>query len=766
MVVVVGALLASVGPILAQSPPSVGSTASFAVLGGTSVTNSGSTFIAGNAGASAGNVTGAPFKFVIGEVRTNDALARQAQEDNAAAYRALASGDCKPLATLDEAVLQPNVYCLSSATLSGTLTLDGPSDGVWIFRISTSLTTSAASVVQTVNGAKDSKVFWRVAGPATVGANSVFVGNVLTLGNITVNSRANISGRLLSQAVVALDDSSVTICCEVLSIDQRTLSNGDKLTASGGTPPYRFAVVAGELPSGLTLSRGGVLSGTTAATGAFRVAVAVTDAAGLSCIRVYTITNCGPIALSSLPDPLACLFYDETIHVDGGTPPYTFSRTPEKLPAGLTGPSPASGTITGTPTTVEDYDFTVTVTDALACTGSRRYTGHVGGGLVLLPDTLSDGLVGDDYSAVFTVTGGTGPYTFSFSGDVPTGLIPVPADPSIPSRMLTGKPLSGGCYTVTVTVTTPACEVAVTRDYKLVIRPVTVTFRPDRLPPGTVCTPYCQVIAATGCTDPLTFDEVPAGVLPPGLTFDPKTGRLCGTPKKPGTYPFTVVARDASGGPVSHSYSLEIDCPTITIAPPQIVEAKACLYYEQQLTVTGCDGPYEFTADPATVPKDLNLSPQGLLSGIPATPGQYVITVTVTPKECPPVVFHIPLKVPCNVTISPPSLLRGFLGVPYSRSLTASCGTPPYTLTLSSGNLPPGLGLSATGTISGTPLALGCYTFTVRATDAAGCAGERTYVLCIVLAAANVPMLSPWRLVVLAALLLIAGLAIIRRTFV
>lgn len=766
IVVAVSALLASAGPILAQSSaPSLGSAASFAVLGGTSVTNSGSTFIAGNAGASAGNVTGTPFEFVIGEVRTNDVLARQAQEDNAAAYRALASGDCTPLASLDDAVLGPDVYCVSSATLSGMLTLDGPPDGVWIFRMPTSLTTSAASVVQTVNGAKDSRVFWRVAGPAIFGANSVFIGNVLTLGNITVNSRANITGRLLSPTAVTLDDSSVTICCEVLSIDQRTLSNGDKLTATGGTPPYRFAVVAGELPPGLTLSREGALSGTPTTTGAFRVAIAVIDASGLICIRVYTVANCGPITLSSLPDPLTCIFYDETIHADGGAQPYTFRRTSGRMPAGLTDPSPSSGTITGTPTTVEDYDFTVTVTDALGCTGSRRYTGHVGGGLELFPDTgtLPEGMVGDDYSALFTATGGTGPYTFTFTG-APQGLAPGPADPLVPSRTLAGKPLSGGCYTITVTVAIPTCPVMVTRNYKLVIRPVTGTFRPDPLPPGTVCTPYCQVIAATGCTDPQTFDEVPADVLPPGLTFDPKTRRLCGTPQKPGTYPFTIVARDASGGAVNHPYSLAIDCPPVTIDPPQLPNANACLSYEQQLTVTGCDGPYEFTADPATLPNDLDLSPEGLLSGIPTAPGEYLITVTVTPKECPPVVFHIPLKVVCNVTISPPSLRRGFLGVAYSQSLTASCGTSPYTFALTSGSLPPGLGFTAaTGTVSGTPLALGCYSFTVSVTDAAGCTGEQTYVLCIVPATAAVPMLSGWGLIIFAALLAAAGLTIVQR---
>jgi len=321
---------AALSPAFAEVPSLGSSAASYAVLGRTSVVNSGPTIIAGNVGASAGSVTGDPLKFVIGEVRTNDALARQAQEENARTYGELDRRPCITISgELSGRSLGPGVYCLSSPMLSGPLPLtlepgDDP-DQPWIFRTS-SLTTEPGSIVRTTNGAKDSRVFWQIAGSATFGEKSVFLGNVLAMGNITVNRRANVSGRLLSQAAVTLDDASVTICCDLLTIEERTLPDGTTgktygpimLTARGGTSPYTFAVVAGQLPPGLTLTRDGLLSGTPTTKGEFKVAIAVTDAFGFSCIRVYTIAICGLITLSELPTPIACVFYDKTITARAG----------------------------------------------------------------------------------------------------------------------------------------------------------------------------------------------------------------------------------------------------------------------------------------------------------------------------------------------------------------------------------------------------------------------------------------------------------------
>ncbi len=83
------------------------------------------------------------------------------------------------------------------------------------------------------------------------------------------------------------------------------------------------------------------------------------------------------------------------------------------------------------------------------------------------------------------------------------------------------------------------------------------------------------------------------------------------------------------------------------------------------------------------------------------------------------------------ITLLPATLPAGSLGAPYTQVLSASGGTAPYTFSVSSGSLPPGLALSATGQLSGTPTSAGSFTFTVQASDANGCFGERTYTIAI-----------------------------------
>lgn len=761
-VAVFSALCGGALSTFAQSPPSLGSAASFAVLGASRVTNSGSTIISGNAGVSPGStVTGlSQSNFVLGDRRVNDSLAQQAQKDNTAAYADLAARPCGTtlVGVVGKLTLAPDVYCLPPSTiLTGPLTLDagGNRDAVWIFQIESSLTTAPQSTVQTINDGRDNKVFWQIGGPATFGAASTFTGNVLARADITLDHDANVSGRLLTQTgAVTLDDGAVTICCDLLDMTPHLLPHGTvgtpyavTLTALDGKPPYTFAMAAGELPPGITFSASG-FSGTPTANGVFQAAIVVTDADGLNCIRVYTISICGLITLPPLPQPLvACIRYDESIAASGGTEPYVYSVT--GLPEGLVPPMP-DGFLSGTPSTTGDYDFTVTATDRSGCTGSRRYTGTITGALELKPDCgeIPEGTVGQDYGVTFTAINGTGPFTCIFSGLRPPGTEPL-------GCTITGKPTAGGCYPVTVTIRSSACET--TKTCTIVIRPV-ITFSPDPLPDGKICTRYKATITASGCTGPYTFDEPPPGSLPPGLVFDAGTGVISGTPTKRGPNPFTVVARDEDGQHTeSHTYTIVVTCPEIPI-DRELPDATACEYYEHQFTVTGCPEPYEFSFAPGTLPAGLDLTETGLLYGTPDLPGAYTFDVIVTPKECPPTTFRVHLKVVCLVKLSPSRLPHGVLGAAYDETLTACGGTPPYTFSLASGTLPPGLTLSPDGDITGIPTALGCRTFTVRATDSLGCSSQRTYRICIAAPGVSIPTLFGWGTLALA--LLLAGFAL------
>ena len=125
-----------------------------------------------------------------------------------------------------------------------------------------------------------------------------------------------------------------------------------------------------------------------------------------------------------------------------------------------------------------------------------------------------------------------------------------------------------------------------------------------------------------------------------------------------------------------------------------------------------------------------------LLSGTPTTVGSSTVTIrgtdangcfaertfvmAITPATCP------------VITLSPATLPTGFVGLPYSQTLTASGGTAPYVFIVSAGTLPAGMTLTPAGVLSGTPTTQGTSSITIRATDANGCLAERPYTILIV----------------------------------
>jgi hypothetical protein len=165
------------------------------------------------------------------------------------------------------------------------------------------------------------------------------------------------------------------------------------LTASGGTGPYTFSVVSGTLPAGLTLTAGGVLSGTPTAPGSSTVTIRATDGSGCTAEIIYTIVItsaplCPAITLApaTMPNGAVGVAYSQTITASGGTAPYTFSLTSGTLPPGLT--LSAAGVVSGTPTTVGTSTFTVRGTDANGCFAEATYTMAITTPVPTLPQTF------------------------------------------------------------------------------------------------------------------------------------------------------------------------------------------------------------------------------------------------------------------------------------------------------------------------------------------------------------------------------------------
>ncbi len=207
--------------VAAQAPVGLGVADAFAVLSGTTVTNTGFSTLNGDLGVSPGSaLTGFPPGTVNGSTHAADAVAASAQADVTAAYGD-AAGRTPPIALPADVgglALPGGVYRSGAALgLTGTVTLDGQGDpnAVFVFQVGSALTTAVASQVRLVNGAQSCNVSWQIASSATLGTSSVFAGNILALSSISINDGVTLNGRALARngAVTLINDTITAPHC-------------------------------------------------------------------------------------------------------------------------------------------------------------------------------------------------------------------------------------------------------------------------------------------------------------------------------------------------------------------------------------------------------------------------------------------------------------------------------------------------------------------------------------------------------------------------
>ncbi len=496
------------------------------------------------------------------------------------------------------------------------------------------------------------------------------------------------------------------------------------LQAIGGTVTSQWLILSGSLPTGLSASSDGTVSGVPTNVGIwnFTVGASRTQEGTTPPANQKVAFTVLPAALSISTTSLSAgqvgVAYTTNLQVSGGTPGYTWSVSSGTLPAGLS--LSKSGTITGTPTAAGTFNFAAAVYDAGAPTQRQTKTFAIlikAAPLSVSSTSLAAAQSGTAYSVALAANGGTPAYAWTIaSGTLPAGLT------LSASGIISGTPTAPGTTNFTVAVgDSGAPAQRQTAALSLTVASAYFDVTTASLPNGQIGAPYTAPLQATGGVPPYVW-TMGYGSLPAGLSLN-GSGSITGTPTVAGTSTFYVAVRD-SGTPEQFRLkplTIVVGASPLAITSTGLSNAQTGASYSAQLNATGGTPGYTWSIATGSLPAGLTLSASGMLSGTPGAAGSFNFTVAVADSGSPVQQQTAPMTMTVTrsaLNLSSVSLAGGQVGAGYSAGFSASGGTLSYTWSIRSGSLPAGLTLAATtGIVSGTPTTAGTSAFTIAVTD-------------------------------------------------
>jgi len=321
------------------------------------------------------------------------------------------------------------------------------------------------------------------------------------------------------------------------------------LAATGGTGAYTWSLASGALPTSLSLSNAGLISGTPTVGGTFNFTVRVTDSANVATTRALSITigTSLNITTTTLPAWTATRPYNQAVAATGGTTPYVWSLSAGTLPVGLT-QNTSTGAISGTPTAAGTSNFTVRVTDANTLQDTQALSIVINAVPAISTATLPNGNVGAAYNQTLTRTGGTAPFTWSVS----VGTLPASLSLNAGTGAITGTPSATGTSNFTIQIADAAGATA-TRALA-----ITITNAPQitstAVTSGNIGVAYSYDVNASGSPAP-TYSLTTA---PAGMTINTTSGVISWTPTAAGPANVTVQAANGTLPNATQSFTINV----------------------------------------------------------------------------------------------------------------------------------------------------------------------------------------------------------------